>query len=361
MTLSRRSFIHTLGVLGVGTSTGFANIIVPKQKKLGVVLVGLGYYSTDLLAPALQLTQNCELKGVVTGSPWKIPVWQKRYKLRDTNIYDYDNMHEIANNDEIDVVYIVLPTGLHAKYAIVAANAGKHVWCEKPMARTYVECHQIIQACESNKVKLSIGYRMQHEPKTREIIQWSQTMPYGKIIDLSAHAGYYDGRTNHWKQNKELGGGAMYDIGVYPLNAARYVTGEEPVTVSARHENTRKEIYAEVDETTYFTLKFPSGATASCSTSLGRSMNNLKVNCEKGWYGLSPFQAYGGISETTSDGRKLPPTISNQQARQMDDDALAIMNNQPVMVPGREGARDIAIVEAIYKAAKTGEQVVISY
>lgn len=357
MTISRRSFIHAAGVVGLGVSTGFANIIIPQKKKLGVALVGLGYYAGDLLAPALQITQNCELKGVVTGSPWKIPVWQKRYNLKDGNIYNYDNMHEIANNPDIDVIYIVLPTGLHAKYAIIAANTGKHVWCEKPMARTAQECQQIIDACNKNKVKLSIGYRMQHEPKTRELIKWADSKPYGKILNLSANAGYYDGRSDHWKQNKALGGGAMYDMGVYPLNAARYISGEEPISVSARHENVRKDIYTEVDETTYFTLNFPSGAVANCSTSLGKGMNDLKVNCENGWYGLSPFQSYGGIRETTSDGRTIVPTVRNQQARQMDDDALAILNNKDVLVPGEEGMTDITIVETIYESAKSGKTI----
>ncbi|MCR9251419.1 MAG: Gfo/Idh/MocA family oxidoreductase [bacterium] len=349
--------MHAVGVVGLGVSTGFANIIIPQKKKLGVALVGLGYYAGDLLAPALQVTENCELRGVVTGSPWKIPTWKKRYNLKDGNIYNYDNMHEIANNPDIDVIYIVLPTGLHAKYSIIAANTGKHVWCEKPMARTAIECQQIIDACNKNKVKLSIGYRMQHEPKTQELIKWADSKPYGKILNLSANAGYYDGRSDHWKQNKALGGGAMYDMGVYPLNAARYITGEEPISISARHENTRKGIYTEVDETTYFTLNFPSGAVANCSTSLGKGMNDLKVNCQNGWYGLSPFQSYGGIRETTSDGRTLVPTVRNQQARQMDDDALAILNSKEVLVPGEEGMRDIAIVEAAYRSASIGELV----
>lgn len=152
MANSRRSFIKTAGAVSLVLSAApavFSSIIIPRNKnKLGVALVGLGYYSTDLLAPALQLTQYCELKGIVTGSPWKIPVWQKKYNIEDKNVYNYENMHQIANNPDIDVIYIVLPTGLHSKYSIVAANAGKHVWCEKPMARTAAECEAIIDACK---------------------------------------------------------------------------------------------------------------------------------------------------------------------------------------------------------------------
>lgn len=361
MKTSRRQFIKGLSATAALTtlpSIGFPAFLQGKPK-LGVALVGLGYYSTDLLAPALQQTEFCELKGIVTGSPEKVPLWQERYGIKDRNVYNYSNMHQIANNDEIDVVYIVLPTGLHAEYAIKAANTGKHVWCEKPMARTVQECQSIIDACNQNKVYLSIGYRMQHEPNTRRLIGWASEKPYGKIITVKAEAGYFDSRSDHWKQNKEMGGGAMYDMGVYPLNAARYVTGEEPIAVTASHSTNRPEIYHEVDETTTFRLEFPSGTIADCKTSLGEGYNSLRVNCADGWYGLSPFSSYSGIKGETSDGIVLSPTTSSQQARQMDDDARAIIDKTPAMVPGEEGLKDIRVVEAVYQSAKMGKRVVI--
>ncbi|MFD0861135.1 Gfo/Idh/MocA family protein [Sungkyunkwania multivorans] len=359
MSYNRRKFIRNAGlIIGASTLPISWSFATSKQKKLGVCLVGLGYYSTDLLAPALQLTEHCQLTGIVTGSPWKIPVWQRRYGIKDSNVYNYDNMHRIADNPEIDVIYIVLPTGLHAKYAIKAANAGKHVWCEKPMARTEMECQSIIDACNKNKVKLSIGYRMQHEPNTQKIISWANSKPFGKIKTLIAEAGYYDSRSDHWKQNKEMGGGAMYDMGVYPLNAARYTTGEEPIAVlKASHTTKRPNIYTEVDETTHFTLEFPSGAVAYGKTSFGQGMNTLQVTCEKGSYGLRPFQSYSGIQGKASDGTLLNQRVDNQQAKQMDDDALAILNDTAVMVPGEEGMRDIRIVEAIYEAAESKKMV----
>lgn len=360
----RRSFLKKLGIGTAGiltASAAFSHIIIPKRKeKLGVALVGLGYYSRDLLAPALQLTQDCELKGIVTGSPEKVPQWQKRYGIDDKNVYNYENMDRMADNPDIDVIYIVLPTGLHAKYAVKAANTGKHVWCEKPMARTAKECQQIIDACKKNKVKLSIGYRMQHEPNTQTIIRFGKEKTYGNIKSIRAEAGYYDGRTTHWKQNKALGGGAMYDMGVYSLNAIRYASGEEPIAVvKASHESTRPNVYTEVDETTLFTLEFPSGIIANGKTSFGMNMNELRVDCEKGWYELSPFQAYSGIRGRSSDGKELNQRIPNQQAKQMDEDARAIKENTEVMVPGEEGMRDIRIVEAIYQSAKTGKRIAL--
>jgi glucose-fructose oxidoreductase len=361
---SRRKFLAQsltgLGAIAL-TSSAFSSILVPQKKtKLGVALVGLGYYSKDLLAPALQQTQYCSLVGVVTGTPSKADSWKAQYGLKDKNIYNYDNFDSIANNDDIDVVYVVLPPSMHAEYSIRAAKAGKHVWCEKPMAMTVTECQQMIDAAKSNKVKLSIGYRVHHEPNTQKIMEFAKQQTYGKVKTVTAKAGYFDPRSDHWKQKKSLGGGVMYDMGVYPLNAARYSTGLEPIAVSAKASTTRPEIYKEVEETMEFDLKFPGNATASCLASFGQSLNELRVNCEKGWYELVPFQSYNGVQGKTSDNKILNTTIPNQQARQMDDDAAAIINNKNMLVPGEEGLKDIRVVEAIYRSvAQNSKEVVI--
>lgn len=360
--MRRRKFLqHTaLGAAALSAAAaGLPNILVPRKKeRLGVALVGLGYYSTDLLAPALQLTKNCYLAGIVTGSPEKAERWKKQHRLADKNIYNYNDFDKIADNPDIDVVYVVLPPVMHREYTLRAANAGKHVWCEKPMAMTAAECEAMIKACADNKVKLSIGYRMQHEPNTQEIIGYGRNKTFGKVKMVSVAAGYFDGRSDHWKQNRAMGGGAMFDMGVYSLNAARYVTGEEPVAVLAQEKTTRPEIYTQADETTLFQLEFPSGALANCATSLGMSMNYLYVTAEQGWYRLEPFQAYSGIRGASSKGT-LELQIPNQQARQMDDDALAILEKKSLIVPGEEGWRDIRVVEAIHRSATEGKRIVL--
>lgn len=362
---TRRIFIkNSLGAvaaLGLSESLFPSGFLPAKKEKLGVALVGLGYYSTDLLAPALQQTKLCSLAGIVTGTPDKARRWQQRYNIPEKNTYNYQNFETIANNPDIDVVYVVLPPSMHAEYVVKAANAGKHVWCEKPMAVTAAECRQMINACNKNKVKLSIGYRMQHEANTQKIIQFRKDKVYGDITNVSVAAGYFDSRTDHWKQKKAMGGGSMYDMGVYPLNAARYVTGEEPIAVTAKQSTTRPQIYTEVDETMQFTLEFPSGAIANCETSFGKNMNTLSVKCKNGGYKLEPFQAYTGVSGTTSDGIQLVASPLNQQAKQMDDDAMAIIQNKPVLVPGEEGLKDIAIVEAIYRSVKEDSRVIIRH
>lgn len=362
--INRRTFMGQVvaGTAGLTMATSaFGNIIVPQKKtRLGVALVGLGYYSTDLLAPALQRTRHCYLAGVVSGTPSKIETWKKQYKLPDKNLYSYDTFDQIANNPDIDVIYIVLPPSMHAEYTIRAARAGKHVWCEKPMAPSVADCRSMIDACQKNNVKLAIGYRMHHEPNTQKIMEFVRKQTYGKVVKVAVEAGYFDPRTDHWKQKKNMGGGVMGDMGVYPLNAARYSTGLEPIAVVAKASTTRPEIYKEVEETMDFELDFPGGAKAICQASFGKNMNNLQVDCSKGWFRLSPFSAYSGINGVTSDGVKLNAPIDNEQATQMDDDALAIMNNKSLLAPGEEGLKDTIVVEAIYRSVASGQKEKIS-
>ncbi len=366
---SRRTFIKQSSALVAGasiinplTACKPASVNTPFDKKIGVALVGLGYYSKDLLAPALQLTEHCELRGIVTGSPAKIPLWQRQYGIKDKNVYDYDTMAKIANNDEIDVIYIVVPTALHAKYSIMAAEAGKHVWCEKPMAMNVSECQSIIDACAANKVKLAIGYRMNHEPNTQTVISYAQTKPYGAFSSVYAEAGYAGGGGTGWRFSRALGGGALYDMGVYTVNGILNSTAELPVSVTeAQHIIDRPQYFSEVDETTEFTLRFENDLFAYGKTSVGRDYNRLRLNCTEGWYELSPFQSYNGVQGITSDGKKLDTYIRNQQARQMDNDALAILNNQESISTGAQGKRDIAIINAIQKAAETRSESYITY
>ncbi|HDZ14893.1 hypothetical protein LCGC14_1174640 [marine sediment metagenome] len=359
----RRTFIKKTGILlgGISILPQFAFKSNFQKKKLGVALVGLGGYSSSQLAPALQLTEYCELRGIVTGSPEKIPVWQQKYGIPDKNVYNYQNMDDIANNPDIDVIYIVVPTGLHSKYAIKAANTGKHVWCEKPMAKTAEECQAIMDACAKNKVKLSIGYRMQHEPNTQKIIDWSTSKPFGAMNTVRADIGFNTPNPQDtWRMDAELGGGLIYDVGVYAINGIRYTTGSEPLSVTGRIENTRPEVFKEVAETTIFNFEFPDGIKASGKTTAAESINILRADCENGWYQLTPFQAYNGVQGKASDGTLLDTYIKNQQARQMDDDALAIIEDTSVMVPGEEGMKDIVIVQAINDSAKTGKTIKLS-
>jgi glucose-fructose oxidoreductase len=227
------------------------------------------------------------------------------------------------------------------------------------MAPSVADCQAMIDACNKNKVKLAIGYRCQHDPNIQQVMKVAKEKTFGKVKMVNSAAGYFDGRTNHWKQNKALGGGVMGDMGVYALQGARLATGEEPVSVLARASTTRPEIYHEVEETMMFDLEFPSGALAACQSSFGINMNHLQVNYEKGWLKMEPQSGYGNNKGSMSDGTQINFPLGSQQPKQMDEDALSIKNNTPMLVPGEEGLRDIKVVEAIYKSAASGKPVKI--
>jgi glucose-fructose oxidoreductase len=361
--INRRNILKTL-VLGSGITlfspSSLFSANLRKKDKLGVALVGLGYYSTDLLAPALQQTKNCYLAGIVTGTPAKAEAWKKEHNLPDKNIYNYDNFDDIANNPDIDVVYVVLPPSMHKEYTIRAANAGKHVWCEKPMAMTETECQEMIDACQKNKKSLAIGYRLQHEPNTQEYQRIVKEKLLGEVKALECAAGYRENRTDHWKQKKEMGGGVLYDMGVYAIQGARLGTDMEPIAIlSAKTSTTRPDIYKNgLDETTEAKLEFPGGVIADIKTSFGENINFLNIDCEKGTIKMAPYSAYAGVKGSSPLGEiNHPYEVPWQQAKQMDDDASAIMQGKPMLVPGEEGLRDIRIVEAIYKSADSGKRV----
>lgn len=363
---SRRKAIKTLSLGSaalLSSPAKFLSACGPQQKRgLGVALVGLGYYSTDLLAPALQQTKNCYLAGIVTGTPSKAEAWKRKYSIPDQNIYNYSNFDSIANNPDIDVVYVVLPPSMHREYVVRAAAAGKHVWCEKPMAPTAKECEEMIEACRKNKRALAIGYRLQHEPTTQAYRQIVQQKQLGKVQKVSCAAGYREGRTDHWKQKREMGGGVLGDMGVYAIQGARFGAGAEPVAIiSAKAYTNRPEIYKDgLDEIVEAVLEFPGGVLADIKTSFAENINYLDVAFEKGTLNVKPYQPYAGVRATSPLGEIYHDyQVPFQQAKQMDDDALAIMQKKPMLVPGEEGWRDIRIVEAIYQSAFTGKGVVL--
>jgi len=361
--MNRRKFITTSAMTGSALSLSAFPFMMPSDRKsnnkekLGVALVGLGGYSTGQLAPSLQMTDHCYLAGIVTGTPGKAETWKEKYSIPEKNIYNYDNFESIADNPDIDVIYIVLPSGLHAEYAIKAANAGKHVWCEKPMAKTVEECQAIIDACEKNNVRLTIGYRMQHEPNTQKFREMAQNKKFGAPRMIETAAGFRDTRTGHWRLDAELGGGATYDMGVYCINGARYVYQKEPISVMAYESTTRPEIFTEVDETMNFILEFPDGLYANCVTSFGINFGRFIVTADDGHFRLEPFQSYRGLKGYASDGTTFEDEVKSQQAVQMDNDAKAIKENKPVIAPGEEGLKDIKVVEAIFRSAKEGRRI----
>ncbi len=362
--LTRRSFngLATKGLLGSAllANMPLANAFTTNKnsKKLGVALVGLGSYSTYQLAPSLLDTEHCYLAGIVTGTKEKESVWQEKYNIPKENIYNYENFDTIADNDSIDVIYVVLPNSMHAEFCIRAAKAGKHVICEKPMAVSVAECDAIMNACNEHKVKLSVGYRMQSDPYTHEVKKYVREKTFGDVLFVSSDAGYVsNGNPDQWRLNKKLsGGGALMNMGVYAIQTSIYGTGQNPISVSAQEFSTRPDYFKDTDETITAQFKFENGAVAHMMTSHNANGNRLKCHCSKGWFELDPAHSYGPISGRTSNGDVLKFPHKRQQALQMDDFAKHILLDSKNVAPGEMGKRDMIIVEAIYKSIREGGQ-----
>jgi len=315
--------------------------------------------STHQLAPALQKTKYCRLTGIVTGHSAKAEVWKKQYGIPDKNIYNYDNMGKMAGNPDIDVVYVVTPNGLHAEHTNKAAKAGKHVLCEKPMEVSVEKCQQMIDACKQAGRLLAIGYRLHFEPNNLECVRLAREKVFGDLKMIEAGFGFAIGDPTQWRLNRALaGGGPLVDVGVYSLQATRYLTGEEPAEVSAITTVTDPVKFKEVEESIVWQTKFPSGVLAHCSATYGfPGLNYFKAFAQKGRFELNPAYSYGGIEGARSDNEEIHLPGIDQFAAEMDDFAQCILNHQPTRVPGEEGLRDVKIMTAIYEAARTGKTV----
>ena len=361
MKYSRRRFITTLGASSalimlpkVGRLT---NTFIPvDKKKFGIVLVGLGNYATHQLAPALQETSNCYLSGIVTGTPEKAERWKRQYNIPDQNIYNYENFDKIADNKSIDVVYVVLPNSMHHEFVLRSAKAGKHVICEKPMAVSVKECEEMIAACKNAGVRLFIGYRLHSDPFHKAAMKF-RTEDVGAIKMVESEFGFKIGDPTQWRLKKALaGGGALVDLGIYAIQAARYSIGEEPVAVTAQEYKTNPVKFKEVDETITWQMEFPSGAASSSISSYASPFNRLYISAERGWFKLNPAYSYSYLKGSTNKGELNLPNI-NQQAAQMDDFSKCIIDGTESNADGYEGLKDIKVIEAIYKSIETGTRV----
>jgi predicted dehydrogenase len=329
------------------------------EGKLGIALVGLGKYSTDELAPALKETSHCELRGIVTGSPEKADKWKRKYDIRPTSVYNYESFDSIRDNADIDIVYVVLPNAMHKEYVIRAAQAGKHVICEKPMAISVEECDAMIDACKSAGKMLSIGYRLHFDPYHQEVMRLGQDKVMGQINKISAEDGQKD--IEGWRLNRELaGGGPLVDLGIYCIQGVRYTTGKEPIAVIAQ-EGQKKDPkkFASIEESLTWQMEMPDGIVADCKASYAEDMNKLRAETKEGFFELSPAYEYKGIDGKTSKG-VMRFKQTNQQAAQMDDFAMSIKTNHPSRVPGEMGRQDVKIIQAIYESMRTRQRVVIT-
>ncbi len=356
MNLERRDLL--IGAVALAATPPMA--LAAPGRRMGYAIVGLGSYGLDTIIPQFANCEHSRLAAVVSGSPDKAARVARTHGLNDRAIYRYEDFDRIRDNPDVDIVYVCLPNSMHAEYTIRAAKAGKHVLCEKPMAVSVAECQAMIAACKAADRKLMIGYRVHFEATNREAMRLARSGHAGKIRYVRSEHGYTHGTAPAWRLKKALaGGGSLMDMGVYSLQAARYMTGEEPVAVTARESTDRRDPrFAEVDDIIDWTLEFPSGAIASCQSMYSANQNHVLLAGDKGRIEMEPATRYAGNRLWTgTDGRERelspPPGVGKTHFAGMLDhlSQCAMTGREPIM-SGEEGLRDMRIIEAIYQSIR---------
>jgi predicted dehydrogenase len=370
--LTRRNFMKKTGQ-GLLAAGAFESLLKPASsqlhvpdppgKKLGWAIVGLGSLSINQILPAFAKCEKGKVVAFVSGHPDKANKLALRYGVNKKNIYNYQNYDSIKDNPDVDVIYIVLPNGMHAEYTVRGLQAGKHVLCEKPMANTPAECQQMVDAGRKADRKLMIAYRCRYEPFNREAIRIAQSGDLGPTQMILADAGFKAGDPSQWRLNKQLaGGGSMMDIGIYALNATRYLTRQEPTEVNAMIYSTPGDPrFKEVEEHVNFQLRFPSGILANCSSSYGYfHQSHFRVMGTEARLCLDPATWYSGLRmwierDNIIEQKDLPEV--DHFATEMDHMSDCVMQNKQPLTPGEEGLRDLTIIAGIYEAARSGKTV----
>jgi predicted dehydrogenase len=330
-------------------------------RKLRWGIVGLGRISMEHFMPGVALSKAGRITALVSGHREKAEKQAAMYNVPSPSIYSYENYDEIAQNKEIDAVYIALPNSMHAEYTIRAAKAGKHVLCEKPMATSIADCRAMIEACAKHHVKLMIAYRCQYQPQHLKAIDLIKTGQIGQVQVIESAFGF-PMQPGEWRLNKKMaGGGPLMDVGIYSLNACRYLSGEEPGDIKANASTIDHDgRFNEVEENDGWTMKFPSGILASCNTTYGGDMGGggfFKVHGSKGWVAMEPAFPYQGMRLTArlGDGQMLdipdPQHDPAQFTTQADYFADCVWNNREPKTDGQEGLRDMTLISQIYEAA----------
>jgi predicted dehydrogenase len=339
----------------------------PSARRMRYAVVGLGTFAVGQVLPAMLDSARSRVTAFVSGNPRKAGDLGARYGV--SRFYDYADFDKIAQDDEIDCVYIALPVGLHAEYAIRALKAGKHVLCEKPMAATSAECEAMIAAAKAAGKQLGIAYRVHFEPNTIEAVRLVKTGEIGAIRHFSGDSGFVADPAyppHKWRLTKALGGGgSMFDIGIYALNAALMFVEEAPVSVSAVYSTPAGDArFKEVEGGVEWRLRFPSGISAQGSSSYTYAyVTRQRIFGTDGALSMDPASDYSTIAMSLQRGTLPPQTLragspSAQFAAQLDGFSDAASAGKPHRTPGEMGLRDIRLIEAIYRSADAGGVVV---
>ena len=341
----------------------------PIARKLGVAVVGLGHLSLLQILPGFAEAKHVQVTALVSGEPAKAQAIAAQYGVPASGLYDYRSVDRLRDNNAVDIVYVVLPNSMHREYVERAAAAGKHVLCEKPMATSSADARAMVAACKAAGKRLMVAYRCQYEPTNRAAIKLARGTELGPLRLIEAVNGQNNANDGQWRHIRAMaGGGSLPDVGIYCLNAARFLTGEEPVEVSARLTRPAGDPrFREVEDICAFTLQFPSGVVANCASGYSfHASRQLRLHGAEAWAQLDPAFGYDNLAlqigrragEAESvETRRFSP--KNQFALEMDHFAEAIRSNRVPRTPGEEGLQDMKLIEAIYQAAAAGHPVAL--
>ncbi|HKF50021.1 MAG TPA: Gfo/Idh/MocA family oxidoreductase [Terracidiphilus sp.] len=356
MNLTRRDF-GRLGALTLAASYVPRLDAQASERKSGYAIIGLGRIAGHFMR-GIQFTTNSKVTALVSGHPDKAARIAAQYGVPSNSIYTYENFDEIARNPAVDAVYVALPNSMHAEYTIRASKAGKHVLCEKPMCTSVSDAERMIAACKAANVKLMIAYRCHYEPTNLRAVELIRSGAIGQVQAIESAFGF-NIAPHEWRLDKKLaGGGPLYDVGIYSLNACRYLTGEEPEKIAAFASVIDKDgRFNQVEENVSWTMRFPSGAVASCNTTYGSNLTGyFRVHGSKGVVEAQPAFNYDGNALTADlNGKKIdepnPAKDPYQFTPQAEHFAHCIQNNLEPKTPGEEGLRDMRYIAEIYKSA----------
>ncbi len=361
MNLTRRDFAR-LGALSLAArfapplnAQSPADLL--RNRKTGYAVIGLGRIAGHFL-PAVRNSSNSQIAALVSGHRDKAERIAAQYGVPESSIYNYNDFDAIAHNPAVDAVYVALPNSMHVEYTIRAARAGKHVLCEKPMSTNVADAERMIAACKTANVKLMIAYRCHHEPTNLKAIRLIREGALGQVQAIESSFGF-NIAPGEWRLSKKLaGGGPLFDVGIYSLNACRYLTGEEPEHISAYASVIDQDgRFKEVEENVSWTMKFPSGIVASCSTTYGAPMDGyFRVHGSKGWLEVDQAFVYEGLRlRAEFSGTKLdelnPATDPSHFQAEAEHFSHCIQNGLNPQSPGEEGLRDMRYITEIYRSA----------
>ncbi|WP_259217493.1 Gfo/Idh/MocA family protein [Bradyrhizobium centrosematis] len=334
---------------------------LPASDRIGFAVVALGRLSVEQILPAFGQAKKSRLAALVSGSPDKLAVLGRQYGIPREALLGYEDFERLREMEDVKAVYIVLPNSMHKEYVLRSSAIRKHVLCEKPMATSSEDARSMIEACSSAGVKLMIAYRCRYQPHHLEVIRRAQSGDLGPIKLIESINGQNQGDPEQWRLRKALaGGGSLPDVGIYCLNAARAVTGEEPIEVEARIHSTKGDPrFREVEESVAWTMRFPSGALANLSTSYGiHRASRLAVHLDGGNLLLDNAYPYKGQRLTLRraiDSRETETLIEvsakDHFALELDHMAECVLDDKQPKTPGEEGLRDMRLMEAIYRSA----------